>query len=75
MGQGLERAKRDALGRTGDLLNRSIQLGFHDLAHGFLYEILGFDPDNADPQGLGKSKSTNAGLTSTPKNARRPVVG
>ncbi len=51
----LERTQRQALTRTGDLLNRSIGMGLLDLAHGFLHEALAFDPDNAGiRRGLGQ---------------------
>ncbi len=43
----INQARRASLERTTTLLNRSLQAGVHDLAHGFLLEILAFDPDNA----------------------------
>ena len=35
------------LGRTGELLNRSLEAGMTDLAYEFLREVLTFDPDRA----------------------------
>lgn len=60
----LDRAKRSALSRTGTLLNRAIDMSLHDLAHGFLIEILAFDPDNAGiRRGLGQVQVEGRWLT------------
>ena len=60
----LEKGKKEALERTGNLLNGAIKLGINDLAYEFLQEILRFDPDNRGIRsGLGQVKVNDRWLT------------
>jgi len=74
--QELLRRKKLFMRRTGELLNRAIELKATDLAHEFLHEILAFDPDRAPlRRGLGQKKYRDRWLTPYPyKMARAGMV-